>query len=73
MAQIESLIITAARKVSANYNTRDVGFTVTVTPGPADDPRVLTQRWTRALQDLCDQELGDVDSPASFAHSRSAA
>lgn len=70
MAKIESITITTARKVVANYCTREVGFTVTVTPAEGENAREVTQRWTRGLQDLCDQELGDAGQPESFRGSR---
>ena len=73
MAKIETITVSATRKVSANYNTREVGASVTLTPEADENPKTLTQTWSRRLQALCDQELGDVGQPASFSGGRTSA
>lgn len=67
MAHVEALVITASRKVSANYCTREAGFTVTLRPEEGEDAKALLTQWTRKLQWLTDQALGDQGEPASFA------
>lgn len=67
MAHVEALVITASRKVSANYCTREAGYTATVRPEEGEDPKALLLAWSRKLQWLTDQALGDQGSPQSYA------
>jgi hypothetical protein len=67
MAQVECLVITAGRKVSANYSTREAGYTVTVRLEEGDDAKALLSAWTRKLQWMTDTALGDMGDTHSFA------
>lgn len=72
MATVKNLVISAGRKVTANYNTRDVSFTVSLELAEGDNPKAVLDTWTGRLQQAVDQAVGDTGSPASFAGNRNA-
>lgn len=68
MPQVKNLVISAGRKCSANYNTRDAQFTVTVEMSEGDDPKAVLNAWTKRLQMACDRAVGDPSGVTSFSH-----
>lgn len=69
MPQVKNLVITCSRKVTANYSTREAGFTVTVELDEGENPRDVINAWTKRLQMGCDKAVGDPTGSTSFAHS----
>lgn len=67
MAEVKEITITAGRKVSRNYCTRDYEITAVIGLGPDDHPKQVADTWTQRLQAQVDQALGDPGSPDSFA------
>ena len=69
MAIVKTITATAERK-SDDYCKRVIGLGLEVTLEEGDDPKAVLQTWTRRLQFLCDQELGDQDHSGSFRGAR---
>lgn len=67
MSQVKSLTINVGRKYSANYCTCDVALTAVIDLAEGDDPAKELRRHTRGLQRLCDEAIGDTESPTAFA------
>ena len=66
MPKITQLNISAGRKAVVRYCTREVNYGVVIELEEGDDARQTLETWTRKLQFLCDQELGDMHGPDSF-------
>lgn len=70
MAHPTALTVSAGRKVSRNYSSREVVYSITVELEPGDNPGTVFAFYVLKLQDMVDAELGDAQSPNSFAAHR---
>lgn len=71
MAHVQTITVTAARKATRDYQTRDFSVTFEVALDLGDNPRDQAELYSRRAQYLVDQALGDSDSQhAHLTHSR---
>lgn len=66
MPKVQQITVRARRSLSANYCTREVEFEAVVELSDGDNPAEVARKYSRHLQQMCDQELGDAASPHAF-------